>query len=1062
MSLDVSGQDANRFMTTDALRTDLPARSVRAGVVAIGARVALAAISAFSIMWLARLLTPADFGLLAMVLSLTAFIGTFRDAGLPLATVYHEGIDHDQVSALWWVNVNVSALIAFAIAGLAPGLAWFYGEPRLTVITLVMSVITFGESLGVQHEALLMRQMRFATLSRIEVGSALAGFIAGVALALAGAGYWALVAQYGGLALTRSALLWAVCGWRPTSSIGLALLRDARLRALLSYGLPHAGSRVLSHLGGHLDRILVGYFAGAVILGLYGGASRLAELPYRQIHSPLVGVAVATLSRLQHDGRTYRAHARTALLLVFTVSMPMLAFLFMEARSVVMLLLGDQWLAAVPLLRVLCVGWFALSVSRVTKWFYLSQGTTKRELAWNLLSTLVMVCGVGVGAQWGAIGIAAGFASAAVTLTYPSIAFCLKTSHLTKGDFFGVVWRPACASLAAAGTLFAADQVGWPEPANAAITLLTKGTMVAVAFVVFWLVSPGGLGAAAELAALLRARAATVPGPETPSRGPEVIRAPLRAVDWRFLLPPPPEGKFRHLVLLGGPPGVAERINDLGLARMVSRDLPSERSVDAVVVLQDARVRFRDVARCLLPGGALYYEINRRSPRNLLSTPRQVRRALRRAGLLPTGAYAVGPKLSSPRVYLPIDIPGAFGWYIETLFNAWTPALALVEKGLRVVTGLDGRRFAPFALDLAVTAVSHGTKPTGPAVLALPILPRELAKDGLHAVMLTSTHLETLSQRVVILPFTADGTRPLVVIKISKLQGLNATLQKEQETLADIRRILDPQMRRTIPEPLGTLRYGDMLVATESYSSGESLQRSSGRWGTRLGTKLEDLRLATEWLAEFHTQTEVDRAPWGASRAARGVDAQIEAYGHAFGATSDERALFTRARSYAESLKTLPLPIVWRKPDFFGSNVVRAGRELSVVDWESPHLGPALCDLIRFVTPWSDVARHARGARTFDNFRRLFFPTRGGDAISEAVHAAFQYYLERLSMSDRFLPVLLVYTWVDRALHHLEKQRLQGQGTLDTRVGNRHVGRVAVLAQHIDQLFDLPGPRSQK
>jgi hypothetical protein len=94
-----------------------------------------------------------------------------------------------------------------------------------------------------------------------------------------------------------------------------------------------------------------------------------------------------------------------------------------------------------------------------------------------------------------------------------------------------------------------------------------------------------------------------------------------------------------------------------------------------------------------------------------------------------------------------------------------------------------------------------------------------------------------------------------------------------------------------------------------------------------------------------------------------------------------------------------------------------------------------------------------RGDRSYDNFRKVFFAAHGADAVSDAVHEAIARYLDRLSMDPRLLPLLLVYTWVDRALHHFEKQRLQGERPRDTRAGNRHIHRVAILAEHTEQLF---------
>jgi aminoglycoside phosphotransferase (APT) family kinase protein len=291
------------------------------------------------------------------------------------------------------------------------------------------------------------------------------------------------------------------------------------------------------------------------------------------------------------------------------------------------------------------------------------------------------------------------------------------------------------------------------------------------------------------------------------------------------------------------------------------------------------------------------------------------------------------------------------------------------------------------------------------------------------------------------------------VIKVSKLPALNSALENEQKTMAEIRRLLDPALRRSIPKPLRVSRWGDITVATETYSPGESLQNSSSRWGKPREAKLNDLRLAAAWLAEFHCQTEVSRSPWSAAERTRFVDEPLEAYGRAFGTTDGEELLFAEAGRYAESVSGAPLPIVLRKPDFFGSNVIRSGREVSVVDWENPHLGPALCDLLRFIGPWSDVVSRARSDGTADSFRKLFFPSGGGDAISDAVHQVIAQYMERLSMDRRLLPLLLLYTWVDRALHHFEKQLLHGERPDDARAGNRHVGRVTVLAEHSDRLF---------
>jgi hypothetical protein len=403
-------------------------------------------------------------------------------------------------------------------------------------------------------------------------------------------------------------------------------------------------------------------------------------------------------------------------------------------------------------------------------------------------------------------------------------------------------------------------------------------------------------------------------------------------------------------------------------------------------------------------------------------------------------------------VYLPLDVSGALRWYVTTLYNPRTRWLALVETGLGVLTGLDARRYARVIPDFAVTAVA-GSGPGRPSILALALRAAERDHGPLRPLMLTSTHQETLSQRVVVLPFAPEGSRPAAVVKVSKAPSLNATLEAERSTLLEVRRRLDPAMRRTIPEPLYLDRVADLCVATETYLVGESLQRSSYRWGRSLQTKLEELRLAADWLAEFHRQTVVRRDPWGPSEQSAYVTRPMEQYREAFGMTEREERLRAAAERYGRTLAGTPLAIVLRKPDFFGSNVVRSGDVLSVVDWECSHDGPALCDLLRFVVPWVDAVSRSTRRRGLGNFRRLFLDPGPGNALARGVHGVIAGYMARVEMATSLFPVLLTYTWIERALHHAGKQRLQGDLPRDLRAGNRHVGRVELLAGHADRLF---------
>src|SRR5882757_9900597 len=165
---------------TDHLLRNLKGHTISSGAVTVSAQGAKFVLSLVSTMILARLLMPRDFGLVAMVTTVTGFLRVFKDAGLSIATVQRDRITHAQVSNLFWINVAVSVVSSLVVAAMAPVLAWFYRDSRLIGITLLLSTTYLISGSTVQHQALLKRQMRFKAIAVIEVGALTTGVIVGV------------------------------------------------------------------------------------------------------------------------------------------------------------------------------------------------------------------------------------------------------------------------------------------------------------------------------------------------------------------------------------------------------------------------------------------------------------------------------------------------------------------------------------------------------------------------------------------------------------------------------------------------------------------------------------------------------------------------------------------------------------------------------------------------------------------------------------------------------------------------------------------------------------------
>src|SRR5437773_4050288 len=271
-----------KHLATDHLLTDLKGRAISSAFVTIAAQGAQVVLQLASIMVLARMLTPKDFGLFAMVTTVLGFLRVFKDARLSTATVQREGITHAQVSNLFWINVAMSGAASLILAAGAPIIAWFYREPRLVPITLVLSSTFLLSGLAVQHTALLNRQMRFQAIAIIQVGSMLIGIAVGISMAWLNYSYWALVG--GNLATVAATLVltWLAIPCRPQVPA-----RRSGVWPLVSFGANLATGDFICSFARGADGLLVGRFYGPDSVGLYTRAGALLSRPMEQFLYPI-------------------------------------------------------------------------------------------------------------------------------------------------------------------------------------------------------------------------------------------------------------------------------------------------------------------------------------------------------------------------------------------------------------------------------------------------------------------------------------------------------------------------------------------------------------------------------------------------------------------------------------------------------------------------------------------------------------------------------------------------------------------------------------------------------
>lgn len=388
-------------LSTEHLHTDLKGRSVRGGMLTLTSQGTQFAIQSIATVVLARLLTPADYGMVAMVMAITGLGQAFADLGLSEATVQRKDLTHDQVSTLFWINVAIGLILMLVTMSLAPVLAWFYKEPRLTGIALLTSLTFLICGLRVQHGALLKRQMRFLSLTIRDIASVALAVPVAIIMARRGAGYWTLVALPLMMNFISTVLSWLMVRWIP----GLPR-RDADVGSMISFGGNVAASYVIFNVNRSADSVLIGWYWGAGALGLYSKAYNLLMLPVRQLSVPASSVAVPAFSRLQEDPGRFALYYLRAINLIIWISAPIFAFLFVAAKPVIVLLLGNQWREAAPVFQILALSALAQLLLESTIWLFVSRGQSGRLLKLMLIISPLVVGSFAVGLPFGIKGVA--------------------------------------------------------------------------------------------------------------------------------------------------------------------------------------------------------------------------------------------------------------------------------------------------------------------------------------------------------------------------------------------------------------------------------------------------------------------------------------------------------------------------------------------------------------------------------------------------------------------------------------------------------------------------------
>lgn len=392
---------------------------------------------------LARLLMPADFGVVTMVTTFSVLLASCGQIGFPDAIVQRDGMDHFLASNLFWINLGIGLVLTVGFAAAGSLLARFYGDPRVAHVAIGVSLTIFITSASVLHLALLKRAMRFSAVSANDIVARAVSVVVSILLAWAGWRYWALVAGAVAQPLSMSIGAWVLCGWIPSlprraegtgSTVGFA--RNVFARWTIGYFTQNA------------DNLLVGWRFGSGPLGFYKKAYDLFVLPFNLL--TVYPVAVSTLSRLRRDPAQYRRYFLAGLSVLALIGMGVGADLTLVGRDLVRLMLGPRWGMTGQIFTFFGPGIGAMLIYSSHHMIHLSLGTTRRFLRWGLIEVGATCLMFLMGLPWGPVGVAVAWTTSYWILTIPAFWYAGRPIQLGIGPVLGAVWKCLVASLLAA------------------------------------------------------------------------------------------------------------------------------------------------------------------------------------------------------------------------------------------------------------------------------------------------------------------------------------------------------------------------------------------------------------------------------------------------------------------------------------------------------------------------------------------------------------------------------------------------------------------------------------
>jgi len=421
-------------------QNDLSRKSLNGGLQSLIGQIVSFIIMMSSTAILARLLTPEDYGLIAIAISITTFFTLFRDFGLSISLIQKQVLKNDEVDSIFWVIILIGCIITIILLLLAYPISAFFDDSRLINILIAVSSIFIIGSFSIIPNAILRRNMQFKKIMYIQILSSLIAAVSAIYLAKEGYGYWALVINVILPVLITTIATLYVLNWFPRASYIFKHIGN-----YIKFGKYIMSFDVVNYFSRNLDNILIGKTYSAVDLGYYSKSYQLLLLPIQQIRIPLVNVALPALSAVRGDSKMFNYYyiALSDILNVLTI--PIVCLMWLNAHEIIFIVLGEQWNYSAEIFKLLAFAALTQPILGTFGLVLIALNNNKKYFKWGLLNFFIIITSFLIGINFDLeifiiLYVIANYVSFVVSIPYVFIDTPIVTKDFVRSFFIPILY----------------------------------------------------------------------------------------------------------------------------------------------------------------------------------------------------------------------------------------------------------------------------------------------------------------------------------------------------------------------------------------------------------------------------------------------------------------------------------------------------------------------------------------------------------------------------------------------------------------------------------------------